>query len=66
MAEIKHDVFRFVAIRPPAAGENEKPPDVLQDERPLERTFVGKAMLELGERRSHDELLRVADLAALE
>jgi hypothetical protein len=59
MPEIKHDVFRFVAIRPPVMGEDEQPPEVLRDERPLEKTYVGRAMAEIGERRSHDLLLRV-------
>lgn len=59
MPDIKHDVFKFVAIRPPAVGDDEQPPEVLKDARPLEETYVGKTMAELGERRSHDRLLAV-------
>jgi hypothetical protein len=44
VSAIQHDVFRFVAIRPPVTGEGEQPPDVLKDERPLAGTFVGKTI----------------------
>jgi hypothetical protein len=38
MSEIQHDVFRFVAIRPPTLGDGEEPEEVLMDQRPLNRT----------------------------
>lgn len=66
MAEIQHDVFRFVAIRPPVTGEDEQPPEVLKDERPMAETFVGKAIQELGQRATHDRLLAVLDQRAQE
>jgi hypothetical protein len=66
VAEIQHDVFRFVAIRPPVTGEGEQPPEVLKDERPLPETFVGKTIQELGQRVDHDRLLAVLDQRATE
>jgi hypothetical protein len=66
MAEIKRDLFRFVAIRPPTTGDDEQPPAVVKDERPLPETFVGKAIQELGRRVSHDRLLAVLDQRAKE
>lgn len=66
MAKIKHDVFRFVAIRPPTTGdEEEEPTPVLRDNRPFTDTFVGTTLREL-DGYSHDQLLRVLEHRARE